>query len=80
MYRTKCRRNANLFVQVSFLFLIPLALAYGAGKQLTGVFAPAPTRALSQAEAQSKFVVPEGFQVRLFARSRKVEPGRNDVG
>ena len=38
-----------------------------AGKQLTGPHAPAVTPALSPAEAQKKFVVPEGFEVRLFA-------------
>ena len=38
-----------------------------AGKQLTGQHAPTTTPALSPAEAQTKFVVPEGFEVRLFA-------------
>ena len=38
-----------------------------AGKQLTGQYAPAATPALPPAEAQKKFVVPEGFEVRLFA-------------
>ncbi len=37
------------------------------GKQLTGVYAPAPTPALPPAEAQKRFVVPDGFEVRLFA-------------
>jgi putative membrane-bound dehydrogenase-like protein len=35
--------------------------------QLTGPHAPATTPALPPAEAQKKFVVPEGFEVRLFA-------------
>src|SRR5207302_6462773 len=38
-----------------------------AGKQLSGQFAPAATPALAPAEAQKKFVVPDGFEVRLFA-------------
>src|ERR1044071_2450822 len=37
------------------------------GKQLTGVYAPTPTPALPPEEAQKKFAVPEGFEVRLFA-------------
>ncbi|MSU57717.1 MAG: c-type cytochrome [Pedosphaera sp.] len=41
--------------------------ACAAGKQLTGEHAPAMTPALPPAEAQKKFVVPEGFEVRLFA-------------
>src|SRR5215471_14470913 len=42
-------------------------LAFPAGKQLTGAYAPATTPALSPAEAEKKFVVPPGFEVRLFA-------------
>jgi hypothetical protein len=41
-----------------------------AGKQLTGQYAPSATPALASAEAQKKFVVPEGFEVRLFAAER----------
>src|SRR5437667_541765 len=37
------------------------------GKQLTGAYAPTPTPALSPEEAQKKFMVPDGFEVRLFA-------------
>jgi putative membrane-bound dehydrogenase-like protein len=37
------------------------------GKQLSGQWAPAMTPALSPEEAQKKFTVPEGFEVRLFA-------------
>jgi putative membrane-bound dehydrogenase-like protein len=44
-----------------------LLSALGTGKQLTGVYAPAVTPALSPEEARKKFVVPEGFEVRLFA-------------
>src|SRR4051794_31913528 len=41
--------------------------AAAAGKQMTGQWAPTASVALSPAEAQKKFVVPEGFEVRLFA-------------
>jgi putative membrane-bound dehydrogenase-like protein len=39
----------------------------GAGRQLTGVYSPAATPALHPDEAQKKFTVPPGFEVRLFA-------------
>jgi putative membrane-bound dehydrogenase-like protein len=38
-----------------------------AGKQLTGAYAPAASSALPPAEAQKKFVLPPGFEARLFA-------------
>ena len=37
------------------------------GKQLSGQHLPASTPALSPEEAQKKFTVPDGFQIRLFA-------------
>ncbi len=37
------------------------------GRQLTGQFAPANTPALPPAEAEKRFVAPDGFEVRLFA-------------
>ncbi len=43
------------------------AQVFAKGVQLTGVYAPAPTPARSPEEARKKFVVPEGFEVRLFA-------------
>ena len=46
--------------------------SFGAGKQLTGPFAPAPTPALSPADARKKFVLPEGFEIRLFASEPEV--------
>lgn len=52
------------------IFLLLLAGATsirGAGKQLTGQHAPAATPALAPAAAAKEFVVPEGFEVRLFA-------------
>src|SRR5215475_9827121 len=51
---------------IVFLFLAAMT-AFGAGKQLTGPYTPAASPALPADEAQKKFVVPEGFQVRLFA-------------
>src|SRR5438552_10359199 len=56
----------RLFLSL-FLALIGIDHASAAGKQLTGQHAPATTPALSPAEAQKRFVVPEGFEVRLFA-------------
>ena len=46
--------------------------AWAEGRQLTGQFAPAATEALSPAEAQKRFVVPDGFEVRLFAAEPEV--------
>ena len=54
-----------------FVVLLSLILStkvtFAAGKQLTGPYTPAASPALSPAEAQKRFVVPEGFEVRLFA-------------
>src|SRR5260221_11825045 len=47
--------------------VLAFADLFGAGKQLTGQHAPASTPALSPADAQKKFSVPPGFEVRLFA-------------
>jgi len=47
--------------------ILGTSLSLAAGKQLTGAYAPAGGPALSPAEAQKRFVVPEGFEVRLFA-------------
>jgi putative membrane-bound dehydrogenase-like protein len=41
--------------------------ALGAGRQLTGVYTPASTPVLKPADAEKKFSVPEGFEVRIFA-------------
>src|ERR1044071_110340 len=55
----------------SFVVLLSLILGteltFAAGRQLTGAYTPAGNPALSPEEAQKKFVVPEGFEVRLFA-------------
>ncbi len=42
------------------------------GKQLTGQHAPATTPALSPEEAQKKFSLPPGFEIRLFASEPEV--------
>ncbi len=47
--------------------LLALHSSWGAGRQLTGQHAPASTPALSPADAQKKFTLPEGFEIRLFA-------------
>ncbi|MDB6036303.1 MAG: rane-bound dehydrogenase domain protein [Verrucomicrobiales bacterium] len=48
-------------------FLAATLSAFGAGRQLTGQHAPATTPALSPADAQRKFSLPDGFEIRLFA-------------
>src|SRR5690349_12216022 len=50
-----------------FLVAISPYHCSAAGKQLTGPFTPAANPALAPAEAQRKFVVPPGFEARLFA-------------
>src|SRR6476619_2134619 len=59
---------------MKFILTLGLAVALFAprkvaaeGKQLAGQWAPTVSPALSPAEAQKRFVVPEGFEVRLFA-------------
>ncbi len=52
---------------IGLALVIPLAFSLGAGKQLTGVYAPAAGAALSPAQAQASFSVPPSFEVRLFA-------------
>jgi len=42
------------------------------GKQMTGQHAPATTPALSPEEAQKKFTLPPGFEIRLFASEPEV--------
>src|SRR3954468_22941184 len=57
-------------LSIALAVALPLFAIHNAGaegKQLTGQHAPAASVALSPAEAQKKFVVPEGFEVRLFA-------------
>ena len=49
------------------------------GKQLAGQHAAASNPAMPPAEAQKMFVVPKGFEVRLFAAEPMVEIGRAHV-
>jgi putative membrane-bound dehydrogenase-like protein len=62
-------RTSSLGCWLSFLCLLAFSAvqARAAGKQLTGPYAPAASPALAPAQAQRRFVVPEGFEVRLFA-------------
>src|SRR5260221_3969731 len=50
-----------------FFSLVAVPTSFAAGKQLTGAYAPAAGDPLSPTEAQKRFIVPEGFEVRLFA-------------
>lgn len=54
-----------LWVLVGSILMTPHARA--AGRQLTGVYAPASTPALAPSEATKKFTVPDGFEMRIFA-------------
>ncbi len=54
-------------IVVSLVLSLGISAALAAGRQLAGQHAPATTPALTPAEAQKKFTVPEGFEVRLFA-------------
>ena len=58
-------------MRIRCLCLLALLIAandlLAAGRQLTGQYAPASTAPLPPAEAQKKFTVPPGFEVRLFA-------------
>src|SRR5688572_2557331 len=59
---------ASMKVRLALLYFALSALStFAAGKQLTGQHAPSTTPALTAADAQKKFVVPDGFEVRLFA-------------
>lgn len=60
------RTMKSAFASLTILFA-GLHLCFAAGKQLTGAHAPAATPALAPAEAENKFIVPPGFEVRLFA-------------
>src|ERR1051326_7746336 len=55
----------SFVVSVSLIFATHFSFA--AGKQLTGPYTPAASLPLSPEEAQKRFVVPDGFEVRLFA-------------
>ena len=48
------------------------AVSFGAGRQLTGVYAPAATPALAPEEAAKKMTLPDGFEARIFAYEPQV--------
>src|SRR5712672_4272002 len=52
---------------VLLLLILGTALTFAAGRQLTGAYTPAASPPLLPLEAKKIFVVPEGFEVRLFA-------------
>src|SRR5437867_13371637 len=54
------------------VFDFPIYKNNSAGKQLSGQFAPAATPVLPLEESRKKFVVPSGFEVRLFAAEPEV--------
>ena len=56
-------------VSIYFLVLafLQCSSSFAAGRQLTGVYSPAPTPALSPEEAAKKMTLPEGFEARIFA-------------
>ena len=49
------------------VILFAVASSFAAGRQLTGVYAPAATPVLSPEEAAKKMTLPEGFEARIFA-------------
>ena len=53
-------------------FDFPVYTNKSSGKQLSGQHAPASTPALSPEEAQKKFTLPNGFEIRLFASEPEV--------
>src|SRR6266436_1195824 len=53
-------------------FDFPVYTNKPSGRQLSGQHAPAGTPALSPEEAQKKFTLPEGFEIRLFASEPEV--------
>src|SRR5205823_4177323 len=65
--KIEIKKNEIRICAVCLLLLAGTAKSFAAGKQLAGPYTPAVSPALSPAEAQKKFVVPNGFEVRLFA-------------
>jgi len=63
---------ANYVPRRSGQFDFPVYTNQPAGKQLSGQHAPATTPALSPEEAQKRFTVPAGFEIRLFASEPEV--------
>src|SRR5947209_8100269 len=65
-------RSADYVPRRTGSFDFPVYTNQAAGKQLSGQHAPATTPALSPAEAQKKFTLPPGFEIRLFASEPEV--------
>src|ERR1043166_8980984 len=63
-------RGMHLILICALLFCV--TSSFGAGRQLTGVYAPASTPPLAPEEAAKKFTVPEGFEMRIFASEPQV--------
>ncbi len=65
-------RAADYAPRRSGSFDFPVYTNKPSGNQLTGQHAPAATPALSPEEAQKKFTLPGGFEIRLFASEPEV--------
>ncbi|HEX7859534.1 MAG TPA: PVC-type heme-binding CxxCH protein [Verrucomicrobiae bacterium] len=57
---------------LSLLLASSAATSFAAGRQLTGVYAPAATAPLPPEEAAKKMTLPEGFEARIFAHEPQV--------
>lgn len=76
--RAPCRPIAGVFLTATVggfgevprhpKFGFPIYTNLSSGKQLSGEHAPASTPPLSPAEAQRKFALPKGFEIRLRPR------------
>jgi putative membrane-bound dehydrogenase-like protein len=63
----------NRILIAALLLSSPLLLpGFAAGRQLTGVYAPAGTQPLPPAVAAKKMTLPKGFQARIFASEPQV--------
>src|SRR5882762_2668899 len=57
---------------IGLSLIVGLASSFGAGRQLSGDYAPASRAALAAEQARASFKVPLGFEVRLFAAEPEV--------
>lgn len=60
------------FVSILAGFALSVGGTFAAGRQLTGVYAPAATPPLPPEEAAAKMTLPEGFEARIFASEPQV--------
>src|SRR5437016_10637765 len=72
LFPVSCLCAMNAAERSGKVFNFPIYRNNPPGKQLSGQFAPATTPALPPEEAQKRFVVPSGFEVRLFAAEPEV--------